>query len=101
MKLTKYDRKLVSQGAAAAGKRFKSQSRAKRLTGVSTALAVAKLDAAVGDMAPSFTLPVLGETKLQTILAGVVVARYATARTVSNIESAAGFGAIALLARAM
>lgn len=100
-KLTKYERGLVSKGRTSAANKLKTQGRARRITGTAAALIFSYADSMLGDEGPKFKLPVMGETKLTTIIGGVSLANYLVSRYPSDIESGAGYVGLAAVCRAM
>ena len=100
-KLTKYERKLQSQGAAKTGARLRSAARSQRMVGTTAALTAAKLDSALGEMSPSFPLPVVGPQKATTIVGALALANYALSKNPSQAASAFGYAGLALVCRAL
>ena len=98
--LTKTERKLVSSGSAKATSRLKGQARSRRLMGVTAALAVAKLDATMGEMSPSVSIPVVGDQKVSTIVGALLLANYALSKNPGSTGSALGYAGLALVCRA-
>lgn len=73
-KLTKYERKLVNQGAAGARARAKQQGRTARMVGLGAGLLAAKVDAS-GALAMTVPLPMLGDKKVSEVAGfGMMVA---------------------------
>lgn len=97
--LTKSERKLVARGGAEVRSRLKSAARSQRLMGTTTALAAAKLDASMGDMSPTVTIPVVGDQKVSTIAGALFLAHYAMSRNPSAGASALGYAGLALVCR--
>lgn len=97
--LNKYERKLVAQGSAKTGKRLREQGRSARLVAVPTAIGVAKAEAVAGAMIPTFTLPVLGQTKASTLIGYGLCAAYALSRNPGIGMTTLGLSGLALAAR--
>lgn len=97
--LTKTERKLVSRGGAEVRTRLKTAARSQRLMGVTAALAAAKLDASMGDMSPSVTIPLVGDQRVSTIAGALFLANYALSRNPGAAASALGYAGLGLVCR--
>ncbi len=89
----------MSAGSAKTGKRLREKGRAARMVGVPVALAVAKADSVAGDMVPSFELPVLGTTKLSTIVGYAGCLGYMFSKNPGTGMTTIGLSGLALAAR--
>jgi len=97
--LTKSEKKLVAMGSSKASRRLREADRSTRMIAVPLALGVAKLDASMGEMVPSFDLPAVGETKLTTIAGYGLCLYYMFAKTPGAAATTAGLSGLALAAR--
>lgn len=97
--LTKSEKKLVSMGRSQAGRKAREASRSARMVAVPVALGVAKLEASMGDMLPSFDLPGIGETKLSTIAGYGLCFAYMFSNSPGVGMTSAGLAGVALAAR--
>ena len=100
--LTKTQRKLVSQGSSAAGKRFREKGRSARMLGVPVAIGVAKGVAAAESkgMIPSFPVPGLGTTSLATLVGYGGCLAYMLSKNPGTGLTLVGLSSIGLVARA-
>ena len=100
--LTKTQRKLVSQGSSAAGKRLREKGRAARMIAVPAAIAIAKAEAVASStgMIPSFPVPVLGTVKLTTLAGYAGCLGYMLSKNPGTGMTVIGLSSIALVARA-
>ncbi len=99
-KLTKTERKLVSQGASNTRKNLLAGSRKSRMLAIPVAIAVSKADAVAGPMIPSFELPVLGKTRLTTVLGYAGAGYYMLARKAGVATTTIGLSGLGLVCRA-
>jgi hypothetical protein len=97
-KLTKYERKLVSQGASGARTRAKSQARTGRILGLGAGLLAAKVDAS-GALAMTVPLPMIGETKVSVIAGWGLMLAPMLMRNPGTLTQAGGMAGFALVAR--
>lgn len=98
---TKAEKRMVNAQVSKVRSAIRGQARSQRMLGVTSALTVAKLDAAFGDAGPKVSIPMLGEQKVSTIIGALAVANYAFSKAPGTAASAAGFAGLAVVCRAM
>lgn len=100
--MSKRDQKIANQGASKASARYRGRARSERMTGVVSALAAAKADSALGEMLPTVSVPVLGETKVHALVgAGLAVAFAMKKGQPSTLTTALGYAGLAVAVRAL
>jgi len=99
--MNKRDSKIAQQGASKAAARWRARGRSERTTGVISALVAAKLESSFGAMLPKVNLPLVGETSVGALAGAALAARYALKSNPSTVDTALGFGGLALAVKAL
>lgn len=99
-KLTKYERKLVSQGASRARRSDKAREKTARVLGLGAGLLAAKVDAS-GALSMTVPLPIIGETPISAVIGWPTMLAPLVIRNPGTYTQAGGMVGFALVCRSM